>query len=92
MSELISVLGDKNSHNNGSLLASNNSGKVFIGGIKVVYVGSSATPDDLDHPNPSAATGSGKVFAEGNKIHRNNDLRDCGASTIVSGQSKVFAG
>lgn len=25
-------------------------------------------------------------------LHRNNDLRECGATTIVTGQSTVFAG
>jgi uncharacterized Zn-binding protein involved in type VI secretion len=28
----------------------------------------------------------------GNAIHRQDDLRECGATTIVSGQSTVYAG
>lgn len=98
MSELISVLGSKNSHGNGGLLASNNSGKFFIGGAKVVYVGSSSAPDDLcipigpPHCDPVSTTGSTKVFSEGIAIHRNNDLRVCGATTIVTEHSKVYSG
>jgi uncharacterized Zn-binding protein involved in type VI secretion len=98
MSVLISVLGDPNSHGDGQLLASNNSGKVFINNLKVNYVGSSASADVIcfvagpPHCDPLASSGSGKVFAEGMSIHRHGDSRVCGASTVVEGQSKVFAG
>jgi uncharacterized Zn-binding protein involved in type VI secretion len=97
MSKLIAVFGDKNTHGDGDLLASNNSGKVFINGLKVVYVGSDALPDllcpdDPIHCNPLSTTGSSKVFCEGIAVHRQDDLRICLATTIVSNQSKVFAG
>ncbi len=98
MSELVAIMGDPNSHGNGQLLASNNTGKVFIGGIKVVYVGSSASPDDLcipigpPHCDPVSTGGSSKVTCEGIAIHRNNDSRVCGAVTVVTGNTKVFAG
>lgn len=98
MAELIAVLGSNNSDGGGPLLADNNSGKFFIGGIKVVYLGSHASPDALcipvgpPHCDPYATTASSKVFSEGIAVHRNNDSRVCGASTIVAEQSKVFAG
>lgn len=98
MAELIAVMGSTNTHVLGDLSADNNSGKVFIGGIKVVYVGSHAAPDLLcftvgpPHCDPVATTGSTKVFGEGIAIHRHNDGRICGASTVVNEQSKVFAG
>ena len=98
MAELIAVLGSTNSHGAGGLNASNNSGKVFIGGIKVVYVGSSANPDSLciplggEHCNPVSTSGSAKVFCEGIPVHRHGDSRSCGAATIVGEQSKVTAG
>ena len=92
MSELVAVFGDKNSHNDGDLLADNNSNKLFIEGKKVVMVGSSALPDDADHPNPKAATGTSNFYVSGIQVHRNNDSRDCGAKTVVTNQSKVFSG
>lgn len=98
MSELISVLGDPNSHGAGELNASNNNGKFFINGIKVVYMNSSSNPDSLclpfgpPHCDPVSIGHSEKIFSEGIAIHRNNDSRICGAVTLVSGQSKVFAG
>jgi hypothetical protein len=98
MGELVSVLDDPNDHGSGLLDASNNSGKVFINGKKVVYKNSSSRPDDLciplggDHCTPSSLGSSSKVFGEGIEFHRNNDSRTCGAVTIASGQSKVFCG
>ena len=95
---LISVFGDINTHGAGELLASNNTGKVFIGGKKVVYINSDASPDDLcpiaggDHCNPKSESGSSKVSAQGIAIHRHGDSRNCGATTIVIGQSKVTCG
>lgn len=95
---LISVLGDPNSHGAGSLLADNNSGKLFIGGIKVVYQNSHSGPDALcipigpPHCDPFATGHSSTVYSEGIPIHRDGDSRVCGASTIVSGQSTVYSG
>jgi hypothetical protein len=42
------------------------------------------------HCDPETATGSGDTFAKDFKAHRNADLRDCGAGTIVVGQGTVF--
>jgi uncharacterized Zn-binding protein involved in type VI secretion len=90
MSELVAVKGDPESHGGGALHADNTGGKMFAGGIEVVVVGSSADTDNLFHPNPAAATGSGKLWVNGNMIHRNNDSRTCGASTIATGQTKLY--
>lgn len=98
MGELVSVMGDPNTHGAGDLLADNNSGKLFIGGTKVVYLSSAANPDALcipigpPHCDPFATGHSATVFSEGIPIHRNNDGRICGAVTVVSGQSTVFCG
>lgn len=95
---LVSVLGDINTDGGGDLLADNNSGKLFIGGIKVVYQNSHANPDPLcfivgpPHCDPFATGHSATVFSEGIPIHRNGDSRVCDATTIVSGQSSVFSG
>ncbi len=44
----------------------------------------------MSHCNPQTASASGDVFAYGKGAHRNNDLRDCGAHTVVIGNSTVF--
>lgn len=94
MSQLISVEGDENTHIEGALTASNNTGKVFIQGKKVNYLDAVGLPDLEFHPPPptDASTASSKVFAEGIAVHRHGDARYCGATTIVTGQNKVFAG
>jgi uncharacterized Zn-binding protein involved in type VI secretion len=92
---LVAVEGDENTHVGGQLIADGGSSpqKVKIGGIPVIVHPSPAEPDLL-HPLPptSTANGSGKVFCYGLPIHRDGDLRECGAATIVSGQSKVNCG
>lgn len=66
---LVSVKGDPNTHGAGSLNASVNPGRLFVEGIEVVLVGSSAAPDSLcptlngPHCGPSSTTGSPNVFA-----------------------------
>lgn len=93
---LIAVKDDQNTHIGGELLASGGSSpqKVFINGKPVIVHPSPAKPDLLFHPLPptDTAEGSGKVFIYGLPVHRNGDKRLCGASTVVTGQSKVFAG
>jgi len=46
------------------------------------------------HPVPptDTAEGSGTVFCYGAPVHRNGDLRKCGATTVVTGQSTVKVG
>jgi uncharacterized Zn-binding protein involved in type VI secretion len=92
---LVAVEGDPNSHGGGQLIASSGSSpqKVKIGGIPVIVHESPAFPDSF-HPLPptSTAEGSSKVFCYGLPIHRHGDLRQCGATTIASGNSKVTSG
>ncbi len=93
MGRLIAVFGDQNTHGGGELLASNNTGKIYINDKKVVYRLSEAMPDPIHPPaETKAASGSLLVFGEGEAIHRAGDNRFCGATTIVTGQSKVYAG
>jgi uncharacterized Zn-binding protein involved in type VI secretion len=92
---LIAVEGDENTHTGGELIAAGGSApkKVFIAG-KAVIVHPSPAEQDISHPQPltDTAEGSSKVFIYGLPIHRHGDLRVCGATTIATGQSKVFAG
>jgi uncharacterized Zn-binding protein involved in type VI secretion len=92
---LIAVEGDENTHTGGALIAAGGSSpqKVTIGG-KAVIVHPSPAEIDLLHPPPPTDTagGSGKVLVYGLPVHRDGDLRECGATTIVTGQSKVTAG
>lgn len=92
MAELAAVFNDPETHGSGNLLCDNTNGKMYIEGKLIALVGSSALPDNQDHPNPLAATGSSKMYVNGFQVHRNGDLRNCGAATIVSGQSKFFVG
>jgi uncharacterized Zn-binding protein involved in type VI secretion len=93
---LIAVEGDENSHGGGALSATGGSSpqKVTIGGIPIIVHPSPAGPDDFLHPPPPTDTagGSSKVTAYGLPIHRHDDLRECGATTIVTKQTKVIAG
>lgn len=92
MAELVSVLGDPNTHSAGGLLA-NPATKVYAGGLLVIGVGSPAEVDGLLHvgAGDGASSGSNKVSVEGVALHRNGDARACGATTRVIGQTKVFS-
>lgn len=96
MGELCAVDGDINSHGAGSLIAAGDSSPqtVKINGKSVIVHLSPANPDLLGHPLPPTSTsnGSGSVNYYGKPAHRNNDQRQCGALTIVVGQSTVKAG
>jgi uncharacterized Zn-binding protein involved in type VI secretion len=96
MSELWAVEGDQNSHGGGELIAGGASspGTVKINGKKVIVHESPAAGDDLGHPLPptDTAAGSGTVFCYGAPVHRNNDPRQCGAVTEVTGQSTIKVG
>lgn len=93
---LIAVEGDENSHGGGALFATGGSSPktVTIDGVPVIVHPSPAGPDNFLHPPPptDTAVGSSKVYAYGLPIHRHGDLRQCGATTIVTGQTKVTAG
>jgi uncharacterized Zn-binding protein involved in type VI secretion len=96
MSELCAVEGDENTHGEGGLIAGGSSAPqtVKIGGLNVIVHESPAFPDLLGHPPPptDTANGSSTVFCYGAPIHRHGDLRQCGATTIATGQSTVFVG
>lgn len=93
MSELVAVEGDKESHGHGELDPSNNNSKFFVQGKRIALVGSNAAGDDEHHTSDETkpSEGSSKLFVSGIKVHRNNDKRSCGASTIVSEQSKLYS-
>lgn len=90
---LAAVFGDKNDHGNGDLICDNND-KVFISGKKVAILNSTALSDDLGHEptETEPLVVSSKVFIKGLGVHRHGDARKCGASTVVSGQTKVSIG
>lgn len=90
--ELWSVVGDPDSHGNGKFKDPGRSNAVTIGGKQVIVKGDHANPDDAGHSDPAAQGGSGTVYCYGQQIHRNNDTRNCGAQTIVQGQSTVKSG
>lgn len=96
MSELWAVDGDPNTHGAGNLQVAGDSSPstVKINGKSVIVHESPAEPDNLGHPLPptSTAEGSGSVFCYGKPVHRNNDLRQCGAQTVAQGQDSVFVG
>lgn len=95
VSELVAVKDDGNTHGGGNLIPANPR-TVFVEGINVIEHDDPAAPDGLcpaaPHCSPGTAEGSSTVFVYGNPLHRNNDDRVCGAKTIVSNQSTVFAG
>jgi uncharacterized Zn-binding protein involved in type VI secretion len=94
---LIAVEGDPNTHSGGELIAAN-TGTIYINGKKVIEHSDPANPDALcipigaPHCNPATSNGSSTVFVYGNPIHRQDDSRVCGATTVVTNQSTVYAG
>lgn len=57
---LASVDGDPNTHGDGQLIA--RSKNVYINGKLRVIVTNDAVPDDFQHPDPAAASGSPDVY------------------------------
>jgi len=90
---LWAVQGDPNSHGGGELIADNPQ-TVFINNIPVIEHDDPANPDSFCpaplHCNPETAEGSPNVFVYGKPVHRQDDDRVCGATTIVELQSTVF--
>ena len=91
MAEKVAVEGDKCDHGEGAFKTPSKT-SVKIEGKPVIVIDDEAYPDSQNHTDTQANTGSGKVFVYGKKLHRNNDLRHCGAKTVVTGQSKVDCG
>ena len=93
---LCAVQGDPNSHGGGELIAANPQ-TVFINNLPVIDHG--PTPANADalcplpggHCNPETAEGSPNVFYYFNPVHRMQDSRVCGATTVVQSQANVFA-
>ena len=95
MSKLWAVQGDPNTHGGGQLIAENPQ-TVFVNGIPVIEHEDPSQPDSLcpapPHCNPKTAEGAPSVFVYGNPVHRQDDDRICGATTVVQLQSNVFVG
>jgi uncharacterized Zn-binding protein involved in type VI secretion len=97
MAELWAVDGDPNTDGGGGLIPAHGS-TVKINGLAVIVHGPDhANPDDscpVDevHCDPMTAAGSGTVKCYGLPVHRNNDARVCGATTVVAGQGTVKVG
>jgi uncharacterized Zn-binding protein involved in type VI secretion len=94
MGQLVAVKGDKNTHGHGDLDTNLGDNTIFVEGINIVVKGDRAqVPDDALHdPDETRAEGSSSSFyAYGILVHRQDDARLCGATTIVTGQSTVFS-
>lgn len=90
--EKVAVEGDKiDDHGEGAFKTPAKT-SVKIEGKPVIVVDDEAYPDNSNHTDTQASTGSGTVFVYGKKLHRNNDQRHCGGKTKATGQSKVFCG
>lgn len=91
---LVATEGDPNTHGGGGLIAGNPQ-TVLINNIPVIEYSDPAVPDSLcplpPHCNPASASGSENVFVYSNPIHRQQDIRVCGATTVVGNQNNVFA-
>lgn len=91
---------DPNTHGLGFLQAAPFQLKVFVRNFRVCLWGDQGLPDadcDEDNPpihcTPDAIEGSTKVFISGIGVHRDGDLRSCGATTVsYPFNSKVFVG
>ncbi len=92
MGKLAAVKNDKSDHLNDPL--KNTQTTVFAEGkLIIVQDDISTAGDGMGHtPFNIAQESSGTVFISGKPIHRKDDLRNCGAKTIVTGQSTVFVG
>lgn len=93
---LISVKDDPNDEQQGELI--NSQSTVYAENILIIIKDDNANPDKIfiddhisPHDNPKAIQGSPSVFVANKPVHRKDDMRICGASTVVVGQSTVFA-
>lgn len=93
ISNLIALVGDMNSHLSGELQVPPQT-KFKIAGKLVTTVDTVASADVAGHPTgaTNSATGSSKWNIQGKALHRHNDIRYCGASTVVTTQSKFTVG
>lgn len=95
MAELWAVDNDPDDHGEGRLIVEGPK-TVKIQGKPVVTHETRAGGDNAGHVPPSTHTKSGSwsesVFAYNRHAHRNKDERNCGAKTVVEGQSTVKVG
>lgn len=89
--QLWAVKNDPDSHGEGRFETPYNT-SVLINNKPVIVKGDHANGDNAGHSDPIADTTSGTVYAYNIKAHRKDDLRNCGAKTIVEGQDNVFVG
>lgn len=91
---LVAVKDDPNTGGGGDLIPDNPQ-TVFINNIPVIEHQDPAKPDGScpasPHCNPETAEGSPDVFVYNNPLHRMDDSRICGHTTVVTHQSTVFA-
>jgi hypothetical protein len=98
MSKLWAVQGDPNTHGNGELIP-NHANNVYVEGKLVIVHGPDhSNPDALcppagpPHCDPMTAQGAPSTYAYGLPVHRQDDTRICGATTVVTNESTVFVG
>lgn len=95
MAGLWSVDRDPDSHGKGELKADTGDsapGTVKINNKKVIVGMTDAEKDNQGHINPKSKGNVPTVFAYNKPAHTTGDERDCGATTIVEGQTTVFVG
>jgi hypothetical protein len=96
MAELWAVEGDPNTDGGGGLKPDHgNTVKINFKPV-IVHGPDHADPDELcplpPHCDPMTDQGSGTVRCYDLPVHRKGDLRVCGATTVVVGQSTVKVG
>jgi hypothetical protein len=98
MTKLWAVDGDKNTHGDGDLIP-NHANNVYVEGKLVIVHGPDhSNPDALcipvgpPHCDPMTDQGAPSTYAYGLPVHRQDDLRVCGATTVVTNESTVFVG
>lgn len=91
MAELAAVEGDPNDHGEGRFKTPANT-TVKVMNKPIIVKGDDANPDNSGHTNPKAEGTSGTVYAYNIKVHRVNDVRDCGSKTVKDGNTTVYVG
>ena len=90
--ELVAVKGDKSGDHLEGAFKEPSGRTVKINNIAVIVVDDEAENDNAGHTNIKASEGSGTVYVQNKKLHRNNDKRNCDGKTKVTNQSTVFCG
>lgn len=92
MNKPVALDGSINSHGSGEIHSTIKS--IIIEGKYITVVGDPASSDSNvpPHSNTSPSTGSSTVFAQGKKVHRKDDERECGATTVEGYARSVYIG